>query len=561
MDHYDAWNYIIIGPLSLITSLSFIFLNIYFKNTRKFPGNLLIIISIAEVFLCIHWILSGIYTPYIQGTTIEENGLFCKANSHIAFVAASLELTFQFSFLISIILQFQDTMRKIKFQSLFLILPLAVTIGLWALQIKADTLGLNIFGTCSVKKSTNSFFMFLVVNSAYCFVVLLTVYTIRKYKKLSENRITIRDDFLNFYLQYAVLTFFMYLSSGSSFMIDNYILKKTSVTTSEEGKHTLLMWFYISRLTNNVKIFIPFFTFLLRINDPFIQKLLKNLISQKGEKSDKGEKGEKETNLSQLSDDQVLEEDYLVNNQVKQIRQGIARSLLKGISDYYNFIFRTYQEIDDENIRNLIANQIEEEFLEATKDSDGETKKTLIEDEKFFKCSMQSMFTKKFQRVIDSGKFQDMQESFLVEKNKQAIAKSGDSDGGAGGEFFLLTHDKKFFIKTITVDEEAVFTKIIEDYVEHLSTQPGSFITKIIGYFVFDLEVTKNSLKVIVFENVFKKKPGLVKRRFDMKGSTFSRQVLSDYSHLAPNERIQKTLKDLDFDHLEKEIVFGPETK
>lgn len=67
LDHYDAWNFVIIGPLSLLASLSYIVLNIFFKESRRFPGNLLIIISIAEFFLCVHWIAQGIHTKFIDG--------------------------------------------------------------------------------------------------------------------------------------------------------------------------------------------------------------------------------------------------------------------------------------------------------------------------------------------------------------------------------------------------------------------------------------------------------------------------------------------------------------
>ena len=94
LDHYDAWNYVIIGPISLMAALSFVILNVFFNESRKFPGNLLIMISVAEIFLCIHWISSSLYTPYIGGKTVDKNSNFCKINSHVAFISASLELTF-----------------------------------------------------------------------------------------------------------------------------------------------------------------------------------------------------------------------------------------------------------------------------------------------------------------------------------------------------------------------------------------------------------------------------------------------------------------------------------
>lgn len=57
--------------------------------------------------------------------------------------------------------------------------------------------------------------------------------------------------------------------------------------------------------------------------------------------------------------------------------------------------------------------------------------------------------------------------SFEVELNSKAINNSGESDGGAGGEFFLCTYDSNFIIKTINSEEEIVLKKVIEDYSCH----------------------------------------------------------------------------------------------
>lgn len=61
-------------------------------------------------------------------------------------------------------------------------------------------MGKNVFGTCSINQAKNSGLMFIFITFSYLTVVLITIYTLKKYKKLSENRITIRDDFYNFYL-------------------------------------------------------------------------------------------------------------------------------------------------------------------------------------------------------------------------------------------------------------------------------------------------------------------------------------------------------------------------
>lgn len=124
-----------------------------------------------------------------------------------------------------------------------------------------------------------------------------------------------------------------------------------------------------------------------------------------------------------------------------------------------------------------------------------------------------------------------------------------------------MTYDKRFVIKTIRTDEEKVLGKIIEDYKDHFQSHTNTFIVRIIGYFVFDFEISSQNLRVIVFENVFKGKPSLIKRRFDMKGSTFSRQIIKDYSEVNKLGRIKETLKDIDFDEIEKEIILNNQDK
>lgn len=46
------------------------------------------------MILCVHWILSGIYSPYVTGYHVEENSNFCRINSHLALIAGTMELCF-----------------------------------------------------------------------------------------------------------------------------------------------------------------------------------------------------------------------------------------------------------------------------------------------------------------------------------------------------------------------------------------------------------------------------------------------------------------------------------
>ena len=552
MDHYDAWNYIIIGPFSLLASFSYILLNIFFKEARQFPGNLLIIISIAEFCLCIHWIVSGYFTKFISSSPdIDPDSTFCQVNSHFAFLAGSIECYFQLAFLISIIFQFKNTMRTIKFKSIFLILPTVGVLVSWLFVVQKKSLGLNIYGTCSVNQVGSSGVFFFLFVLSYFILVIITLVVLKNFKKLSRDRITIRDDFYSFYMQYTILTFLMYFGVGSTFVIDKYILRGLEENEDKEVQRYYLKWFFISRLTNNIKIFIPLVTFLLRINDPFIKKLINKFMKRR--------KNKDESIMDTKGDDDIIiyEDDFLINNQIKQIRQGMARTMVKGLFDYFTALIYEYNKINDEDIINLLTHNIDSKNFSVEEFDEETRRKSNISGEKFFDCQMNSLHTKKFSKIIQSGKFGKFSGSFEVSKNKAAITGSGQSDGGKGGEFFLITSDKRFVIKTINESEMIVFNEFIKEYSDYLFNNQDSFVARIIGLFDFNFSITSQNIKIIVMENVFREKPSLVTRQYDLKGSTFSRRVIKKKLDIPEKKKIKKTLKDIDFNNIEKEIFLS----
>ncbi len=222
IDHYDAWNYVIIGPISILASFSFIILNIYFKQARKFPGNLLIIISLAEFVLGIHWFFSGVYSKYIYGTEVQRDDYFCTWNKHVAFVAGTTETLFQFAFIIAIINQFRNTMKEDKYKFLYIVLPITGILAFW--YKNRSQLGMNLYGTCSIDKANNSVTTFVVFIVFYLGLIVYSFMVLWNFQKLSQTRITIRDDFYRFYYQYMGLTFIFYTVIGFTFVIDNIIL-------------------------------------------------------------------------------------------------------------------------------------------------------------------------------------------------------------------------------------------------------------------------------------------------------------------------------------------------
>jgi hypothetical protein len=642
MDHYDAFTYALVGPISILASLSFILLNIYFKDARKFPGNLLIIISVGELFLAIHWFMSGVYSKYIWGVHfIEESSNFCIINTYIACLAANVQYVFQLSFLLSIIVMFKNTMKKIKSQKLFIIIPIILIIASTSLTAIKNKLGKNIYGTCSVKNSNGSSNVVIALGLiiVYLIFVIFTLVVLRRFKKNTSKSLKIKnsDEFYWFYMNYSIMMLIYYIIIALNFIFATKLQIFLDENENQCYENCMILY-YMCRLTNNVKVMLPLFSFLLRINDPFIKQMIFNFLNQKF-KGKSGKLDESMTNLYEsstilkpLNSMSVDNKDFIVNQTINRIRMLCTRTMLFGLYKYYKVIMKRInsmkssddvldkieialedlidmgdimgnkdlqneidrmeresslttkkkksekfaEEIDDLN--NRLTNpefssgiiRTKSKKFQKRKESKKENKEDSLPDENL-NGDMQVFHAKDFSKlIIQRGHhLREIEQAFEVGLNKKCIKKMGKSKtggGGASGEFFFVTHDGRYFIKTITEEEEDVFLDMVDGYITHLLENKNSLIGRIIGYFVFKFDILDQPIKVIIIENIFLIEKTLVRRKYDLKGSTYKRKVLKagdnrmSVNHDLKNEFTeQDTLKDLDFNKIEGKIVLSNE--
>lgn len=567
IDHYDAYNFLIIGPISFLASFFFILLNIYFKEIRKFPGNLLIIISAAEMVLCAHWIVSGIYTKFIIGSReIAENSLFCVLNSHVTVFAASVEYWFQLAFLVSVIRMFKNTMKEIKHTMAFIIIPLALSILSWYFAVHMKTLGKNIYGTCSVNNLEKPITIFSLIPIIYLVVAVYTLKTLYQFEEQNKNEIIKKTRFISFYVNYTVLIFCMYLVIILNFTIGKFITDAVKTMNYNDAHYNVIMqWYYISRLFNNFKVYIPFMTFLLRINDPFIEKLIYRFLYSETNASN----AKPTNNETMIDDDKEETDDFAVNSHKKEIRMRMVKSIVKGLRDYFTRLRFQYDKIENETLLNQLKHEIKPDNSDVVMNdltfvgTDDQEQGRSMDNEfqGFYECFLTSFYSKKFSILLKLLEKIDYSDSFDLNANKEAIIKSGESDGGAGGEFFFITHDKSLIVKTVAEGELEVFKNLIDNYATYFHTNPDSYICKIIGIFEFQFKLTSKRTRVIVMENMFRRRPSLIHRKYDIKGSTFSRCVKYKKEIEDKHTRVTRTLKDIDFINVEKNIELLPEIR
>ena len=120
-----------------------------------------------------------------------------------------------------------------------------------------------------------------------------------------------------------------------------------------------------------------------------------------------------------------------------------------------------------------------------------------------------------------------LENSFDLRKNYINIEEEDfkELNGGRGGDFFLLTHDRKMILKTVNEKEINSLMYIIGKYHSYLMCQEDSLISKIYGIY----KVTRNDHKTysfLIMRNILTLPRDCVIRTYDLKGSTEDREEL-----------------------------------
>lgn len=119
-----------------------------------------------------------------------------------------------------------------------------------------------------------------------------------------------------------------------------------------------------------------------------------------------------------------------------------------------------------------------------------------------------------------------------------ATSRSSFSEG-ASGAFVFFSKDEKYIVKTTTKSEMRQLEALAEDYLQHLTANPDSFLLRIYG--AHSMEIYGQQLYFLVMNNIFPPEAP-PQERYDLKGSWVNRQ-----SGGKPGDK--KVLKDMDLNY------------
>jgi len=571
LDSLDIFTYLVVGPISALFSLVLFVVHLFSPELRAQPGDLVMMIAFSELLLCAHWISSAIHTSSIT-TDYREDSAFCQINSVIAVGSAALEITYNLCFLTYIFFKIKTAIRpgympRKTYHIFCWIVTLFVLFSSRNKMYKK-----NPYGTCSIKMSEKDIYVgAALILGSLSIAAFVFIYTRNNLPTVGAKASEVRREFMSYYKRYIKTLIIMWSLIFLTFCFQ---------LLSTKGYKWEVQLFNMGRLGNTVKVLMPLMLVLLRTEDPHIRKYIDKhflqIIDKTGslsflKRSDSTVDKEKESllingsssfiqeeqrpNSNSIAADKELEmEMYMDSNDQNWFnamscsrKETFVRTVLASIQTYYPQVL---EEMDGEPLVPNDSSGLAKIVVEGK-----ELIKNLRTDKDIFDCEMSIYAPNLFRHILmQLTEPLDFSASLDIDANAEAIKCAGESGGGASGELFVFSADRRLIVKTMTLEEYYVFLQLIFDYGEHFVQHPHSLIGKIFGLFDFNLQGSDKSIKLIVMENIFRVPKQAILRMYDMKGSTHSRKVLKSYEGWNSKTREKRVLKDLDFLQTETKI-------
>ena len=619
MTKTDAIMILGISPISIFCVFFVIITSFYYSKLLDSPGDIILALSINEFVKIITYIINACYF-FIYDEGPLTNNSFCQLTGSLLVVANYIEDYYNIIFCLFILLRIRYILKEVKIPPFIYhgLLVLAIILMVFLLKYYGK-IGKNCAGICGLKACFNSWSY--AVNFIQILNIILVTLTLRYFIKNLPNYLNIRKmraeiiNYLGIYLIGQTLAriaceIFQFLLQINSYKWKSLDFRSYQFLIYFKLLITPLLLFimrYNHLFMSNFfkKIFCCryfYTTFLSNNNDS--NDLNKNLnnsfnINNINDKSHMSLNSNSEDQLNPRSKlnsapshfpikekpaKMSLEMDcsmVIKNNNGKpadkkknseknavgffsiniisyNMKIMLTRSILTGIWISHTSD-STQTEESKSNVIKFKHRKSHNMFLETIRipihddhGNQGEEKKTM------FELTMIVYAPRMFKSLLKFDKDMiNFDISLDLLKNDENIKKASKMDGGKSGEFFFCTHDNKLIIKTLKSDELRIFLRSFEEYYNYLTKHKDSLITKIYGVYTFFRKDIDISNHVIIMRNIVNSTKKNIVVSYDLKGSSFDREVIKDLKNYEDRELAyerKQTLKDSDFLKFEKQI-------
>jgi len=152
----------------------------------------------------------------------------------------------------------------------------------------------------------------------------------------------------------------------------------------------------------------------------------------------------------------------------------------------------------------------------------------------------------------------DQADYLLSLTEKVALTELGSP--GKSGSFFYYSRDYRFIIKTIHYSEYRHLRRILKQYHDYVTENPGTLLCQFYGLHRLKMHTRHGlvQLHFVVMNNIFPP-TSQIHERFDLKGSTCGRYT--DITRATEEQKTSLCLKDLNFLKSNTKIHLGPRMK
>lgn len=535
-DHYDVYAFTVFSPLGIASSFFLIASILFFENSRKSPGNFLIVIFTLELIAFLHSFLTDFDLPKLMAQ--KDNVLkFTFLGRTIIEIFPTAKSLFEMSFSLALISLFNRKNAKSRDHPLLWLLPIAISVFLWT------------FKECMADKThKNQTFQdehldFIQFN--ICMLNLLFVFgawiSLKRAIKYHKNHIGVRDDFYDFYKNICEIFFAENLLKAIRYYfimtIDNCLETKPILI------NVCYNWFYISKIGLDWESFFPFLILLAKVYDPLTKKLFKITVEDFKPK----ESGIK---CSSLMDSLIINKDAEDSHEIRELHEKMVRSIITGIELYFKNWINVYRQINDQSAQDKIINVLDHNHVHSAQDLNIGLENSIYE------CEIGSINSKEIIKIIDLFMIIDIQKSFNPSLSDVQVKTYSDAKTD---EWLLdfITWDHRFRVKTISKEEFSNVKNNFNEYSSYVCSNKFTFLAKTVGIFKFKFLTSSKTVRIIVTENPLMDQNQILHRCYDLKGFHYNRQVLvksdADLQRIK-KRKINEILMDIDFMNLERSI-------
>ena len=561
----------------------------YCKNKEKFQKSssiekIFIYLSYIELFISFIWILNFIFIKYEKFKNDSESK-YCKLCNYLSLFTIFfyflywLLIIFLLNHIKGILLNpFKSVLNSNKIWKFYFLIIILISLVITLLYVFAfEIIDLSPIYICFIDFKNENFFdiiiimLFPIIFIMIGFFLLLHLFLI-DIKSIKNNNLDDNSKKILKTILYYILFIFSCLLSLFLLLIIEKIFK---------GKIIDFLSFLIMGLFIILNFLTPISRFMIKKN--FYQKISDFTFTQIGNDLLKISLINNKNNNKNTVDIIHENENDLYENKINQLESN-------SISNFVSLIFLTVchsliycdekykknnnENIDDEtfskyeniNLDKKNTSKINQDDIIKYLETESESNVDLNNIPDSSSISGRSSSIKDINKInisyylysplifyslrkIDGLSLENFIFSFLPENNTNSIKKTQ----GRSGNFFILTDDKQYILKTINnLEMEFITTKFLKNYYYYLNDNNqqnnNSILSRIYGLYKINF-IGGVSMNLILMKNIYCNfHIDNILNKYDLKGSSKNRETLI----VNKNDYKDKVLKDINFVDIEK---------